>query len=168
MKGKREEEGGIIVKKKKRKRNERDDERGKKERGRRQKGRAGQVQRAARPHTHPPSPDSCTQHPQTPAWVPLCIRTLLGALQGRWGLQAGGALRGRVPQLRGGITCGGGWGGESRAGWEALWHRDSTLGVCVSRRGMTGEDYPLQPHRVPGRHQVAALRSWGTDRWKGL
>lgn len=96
-----------------------------KERERRQKGRAGrvemawgqQVQMAARPHTHPPIPNYCAQHPQTPAWVPLCIRTLLSALQGRWGLQAGGALRGRVPQLRGGITF---VAGESR---EALWHR---------------------------------------------
>lgn len=101
-----------------------------------------QVRMAARPPPHPPRPDSCAQHP---AWVPLCIRTLLGALQGRWGLQAGRALRGRVPQLRGGLTC-----GRERAGLAGRpSDRDSTLGVCFFRRGMRGGDHPLLPHLVP-------------------
>lgn len=73
---------------------------------------------AARPPTRSlPALTPAPRTPFTPAWAPLNISTLLGTLQGHWGLQAG-SLQRRVPQLQWGInTCGG--GGESRVGWEA-------------------------------------------------
>lgn len=63
---------------------------------------------------------SCARHlPCTRPWAPLRVSTLLCALQGRCRLQAGWALRGRVPQLREGVnTCGDNAGGESKAGWK--------------------------------------------------
>lgn len=116
---------------------------------------------AARPPPPPPSPDSCAQHP---AWVPLCIRTLLGALQGRWGLQAGGALWGRVPQLRGGLTC-----GRGRAGLAGRpSDRDSALGSVSSPWNEGWRPSPTAPSSAWQTPSGCSVHSWGTDRRKGL
>ena len=81
-------------------------------------GSAGdrQVQVAARlPTCTPPACPACAQ-PR----APLCVGTLLHGLWGRWGVQAGWALWGRVPHLQEGInTCGDHERGGSKVGWKA-------------------------------------------------
>ena len=66
------------------------------------------------PQNAPPHP----AHAQPRA--PFCVSSLLCALQRRWGVQAGWALRGRVPHLQEGInTCGDNVEGGSKAVWKA-------------------------------------------------